>query len=232
MKTSYPNQVRTGILDGITDAQEARNALHVLQASAAVTDDSNAYQKMGGYYLKNDDNEYIWLGSEMDASAPNRFLVQGDSSGVWVHKKENGTWSTILQSISKGGTGASTVNGALQNFNLAPKSGQNFSAGMFAYGYVSNGGTEAIMNFPVSFFTTSTITLGKAAFTTFTCSLRIVSGGYLGGAINSNLLSNITTAELRSYGRGFYVVLTKSAGWGVTNNTPFAGNINIAVKFP
>lgn len=220
MKTSYPNQVRTGILDGITDAQEARNTLHALYADASVTDNPDAYQKMGAFYRKTDNEEYIWFGSEFDGDAQDRFLMQADSSGVWVHKKENGTWSTIIQSISRGGTGASNRRNAAVNLGLEAANGQTMtSTNIPLYGYVTENATRLILGFPTHIHTYSTT---RITINSLTAVLR-GNKGYLdsNNAVRDLIASPFTTTVTKRHTGLFTIAVTKSSAFtNVDNNTP------------
>lgn len=61
--------------------------------------------------------------------------------------------------------------------------------------------------------------------------LRISTGGYLGGADTFEVSSYIASATIVRRQGLLYIVVTKSDGWGATNNTPFVGRAVITATF-
>lgn len=54
--------------------------------------------------------------------------------------------------------------------------------------------------------------------------LRIMPGGYAGGVDNFNALSYISAAGISKTQNMIMIYLSKSNGWGATNNTPTIGS--------
>ena len=102
------------------------------------------------------------------------------------------------------------------------KAGDSISAAAYVYGWITSSQTQLILFFPLARSivsgTTVTCTAATAAY------IRSVAGSYVGGS-NSTLTSYITATTIRT--GGLQVTLTKSEGWGVTNNTPVAGTISL-----
>lgn len=73
--------------------------------------------------------------------------------------------------------------------------------------------------------------LSNAYITKVVVSLRTVSGEYLGGQGNVDLSQYIQNGSVYATAQGLTVVLTKSGGWGILNNTPIAGNVLISATF-
>lgn len=95
------------------------------------------------------------------------------------------------------------------------------------YGYITNDGKEVDVYAAISItrFTSETIT---NKLSQILCSIRTVTGGYIGGASSTDLTSYVTSVQLLSAGRGLSVRLENSNGWGYTNNTPIAGQMRVS----
>ena len=96
-----------------------------------------------------------------------------------------------------------------------------------ASGFITTSSTEANICIPISLNPTYT----NFAITKLVCNLRTTGGGYLGGAINSDLTSYITKITLHKQQALIYLLLTKSTGWGIANNTPICGDVTITGSF-
>lgn len=72
------------------------------------------------------------------------------------------------------------------------------------------------------------INVSSAVVTAIRCELRTVDGKYLGGSSNIDLSSYITATGLSKAQGLLIVTLENSSGWGITNNTPFAGKCTIS----
>lgn len=93
------------------------------------------------------------------------------------------------------------------------------------YGYISTSGTIAYLYFDLpKMYPGNSITITKLI-----SEVRHVSGGYLGGSNTANLSAYITSSD-KIDGQAFRVQLTKTDGWGITNNTPLTGTIQITGK--
>ena len=102
----------------------------------------------------------------------------------------------------------------------------NMYCGVF--GYVTESGTQLVLFIPVSIWTDTSFTL--TSVDNLLLRIRTPSGGYLVSS-GYNATSLVTDKQLRSGGRGFYIVVTKSDGWGVANNSVITGEVTIAVTF-
>ena len=90
-----------------------------------------------------------------------------------------------------------------------------------AVGHITSGGTECTISVP--FFPKGTvITVSKIL-----SSIRTHDGTYLGGASGTDLTSYIDSVSFNSYQNLLRIRLIKSNGWGVTNNTPVCGQVNL-----
>jgi len=66
----------------------------------------------------NDANARIIVAHTVDED--NVYQIQADSNGVWYHKKDNGSWTTVPLAVSAGGTGATNADSARTNLGLNP----------------------------------------------------------------------------------------------------------------
>jgi len=97
-----------------------------------------------------------------------------------------------------------------------------------AYGHITSSGEKAVIYIPMLMLPVNPKILSLQ------CSLRTVAGGYLGtstGTGNVELSSEIDTANgavsvIREQGV-LRIVLYRSGGYGITNNTPFSGEVTI-----
>ena len=86
-------------------------------------------------------------------------------------------------------------------------------------GYVTSGGQDVLF-----YFCADKILSGVTGFniSSLTVNLRHVGGGYVGGS-DYNALGDVNAKYIR--GNYIYIRLRKTAGYGVTNNTPVCGEI-------
>lgn len=92
----------------------------------------------------------------------------------------------------------------------------------YASGFVTSGGNTAVI-----YVHGGTTAWGNTNITNLVASLRTATGGYLGGAENTNLTSYISQQTFHENQNMMEIRLTNSSGWGVTNNTPVNGLITI-----
>lgn len=93
-------------------------------------------------------------------------------------------------------------------------------------GYITSGGQDVLF-----FICADKILSGVTGFniSSLTVNLRHVGGGYIGGS-DYNALSDVNAKYIR--GNYIYIRLRKTAGYGVTNNTPVCGEIaNATIAF-
>lgn len=88
-------------------------------------------------------------------------------------------------------------------------------------GFITSGGTVAVLYVPC------VLALYGISASTITASVRHIGGGYLGGNENENLTSYLTQCVYLPTQNMLQIYLTKSGGWGVTNNTPLCGTITL-----
>lgn len=110
MKGSISPKPKQNLLDGITDIASARKKLYVARTNQG--DDSiqvnwnDSYQELVVYHSLDANNA-----RQIDAT---------EDDGVYYKKKVNGTWSVIPTSVTHGGTGATSADGARTNLGLNP----------------------------------------------------------------------------------------------------------------
>lgn len=93
-----------------------------------------------------------------------------------------------------------------------------------AYGVVTGGGTVCSIYIPVP---KSLARVSRVSVTLLSISLRHTGGGYIGGSSDFNALPySDGTPSISSNGQ-LYINIVRSSGWGVTNNTPVAGTLDI-----
>lgn len=93
-------------------------------------------------------------------------------------------------------------------------------------GYVTSGGQDVLF-----YFCADKILSGVTGFniSSLTVNLRHVGGGYVGGS-DYNALNDVNAKYIR--GNHIYIRLRKTAGYGITNNTPVCGEIaNATIAF-
>lgn len=86
-------------------------------------------------------------------------------------------------------------------------------------GFITNAGKEAQICIPMCMREdVNNITIEQLK-----CAIRLINGVYLGGTLDSDLTAYITKTTLFKAQGIIRIALTKTEGWDVTNNTPFAG---------
>ena len=100
----------------------------------------------------------------------------------------------------------------------------------FVWGYVANNGQTITVNamLPKIRWHVSGV---EIASSTFTISLRHYKGGYAGGSANYDVSGSGITKNLWFHSRFVRIQLSRSSGWGVTNNTPVVGTMNVTLRF-
>ena len=95
------------------------------------------------------------------------------------------------------------------------------------FGFITNDGKEVDIYAPISLtrIVTDTIT---SKMSQILCSVRTITGGYIGGSSSVDLTNYVTRVEILSAGRGLSVRLENSNGWGYANNTPVTGQIRVS----
>lgn len=178
----------------------------------------------------NDDNSRIIIAHTVDAD--NIYQIQADSNGVWYHKKDAGSWSTVPLAISAGGTGATGYQAARQNLGFCFKDGDTLTMGA-SYpfpGYITENSTRLIFNLitPKGMDYTSTITI-----TAMSLVFRGVSG-YLdsNNALRNCLASPLSTTATRLNANTIRFQIDKTSAFtNVTNNTPVCLTGTWTLKF-
>lgn len=87
------------------------------------------------------------------------------------------------------------------------------------YGYVTSGGREATVLVPLNLSNTAS----SMSVTYLSAGLRLASGGYLGGSDGFDFSQYIYRTFIVKKQSLVMIILNKTDGWGVTNNTPFTG---------
>ena len=91
-------------------------------------------------------------------------------------------------------------------------------------GYITSGAKDAILYIPMCWAPN----VSDATVTSLKISLRVASGGYLGGASGFDATSLITGATVRAVQGILQVNLSNADGWGISNNSNFCGNGTIS----
>lgn len=179
----------------------------------------------------NDANSRIIIAHTVDAD--NVYQIQADSNGVWYHKKDAGSWSTVPLAVSAGGTGATSLEALRKNLGLAYNSGATTTIGTaILHGYVTDNTKELLLTINLG---ASTQYTPNISFTEFTGVIRGISG-YLD---NINTARNLLASpfSVKTIYRPTYYELTaiidKNAAFtNVTNNTPVNVYVSrLSIKF-
>lgn len=178
----------------------------------------------------NEANSRIVIAHTVDEN--NAYQIQADSAGVWYHKKDNGTWTTVPLAVSVGGTGGTNRQTALQNLGICFSNGSNWSmaAGTSLVGYITENGTNLYFDLetPRWMDYTSRITINS-----FSGVLR-GNNGYLD---SSNAARNFKaspfscSASRLSYNRLRFRIVKTSSFTNVSNNTPVSCNATFNLTF-
>ena len=117
-----------------------------------------------------------------------------------------------------------------QDLVYQPGDGYNSSASgsfsPYAYGFITNGGADLNISFPLPKMMPPSI---KVSVSSILLYLRIPTGGWVQSSGFD--ASSYVTTTIRKSGNVLHLLLSKSGGWGVTNNTPVAGQVNINLSF-
>ena len=165
-----------------------------------------------------------------------------DGTTFTFTQQDNNTWTAM-----KGAT--SSANGSVGYINATPPSATynysywradgtwsvpimcnsaSYTSETFrgAYGYITSSSTVLTITIPCNIHPQFT----KINITKMLISLRPVGGGYIEGA-GADVTSYITKASVLRVQGGIQIMVTKSAGWGITNNTPFCGEVQLTCTF-
>lgn len=161
--------------------------------------------------------------------------IQADSSGVFLHKRDNGNWTTIPHAISVGGTGATNLVAALQNLEMVYHDGDTYAvSGAYPlYGYI----TENLTQLWFTIITPRRMRAGTISRVTIGSLSAILRGdkGYLDNISTSrNLLASpFSATPLRLSENTIRIIVTKSgsAFSNATNNTPINLQATFSVTF-
>ena len=100
------------------------------------------------------------------------------------------------------------------------KSGVNLAA----FGFITSSGKNAYIFIPMTKLPVS------PNITSLVVAMRIAGGGYLVGA-DTNLTSEISNVTVFKEQGLLQIVCTRDGGYGVTNNTPMAGKVNLTYGY-
>lgn len=153
-------------------------------------------------------------------------MIQAGSNGVFYHVKEAGTWRTVPQAISVGGTGATNRRLAAANLGLEAVNGQTMeSYNVPIMGYITENATELVLNFPTHI---QTYGINRIVINSLTGVLR-GNKGYMDSNNGwRNLLTSPFSAVVAKLHTGLFMVrVTKNTAFtNVDNNTPVCCMIN------
>ena len=125
------------------------------------------------------------------------------------------------------GTTATTLTGAIAEIRNLTKSALTEKKTYTdirirgVYGYVTTGGTVANLYVPLTFAKDIT----SVDITSFKASIRISTGGYLGGSDGVELASYFQAVSIPDAQPIVYIRLVNANGFGATNNTNCAGDV-------
>jgi hypothetical protein len=148
------------------------------------------------------------------------------AAGAWRTALGLGSIATLNSPlpIANGGTGGTTASEARRNIGVAYKPNDSFSATTFyGSGYITNSGKDLMFGVNMSLLmnSVSNLTISK-----FEISIRC-NNAYVGASDSSwTDIAQYITNQSR-YGTVLWIKATKSAGWGVQNNTACAGSVRV-----
>lgn len=164
-------------------------------------------------------NSRIIIAHTVDAD--NVYQIQADSKGVYYHKKDAGSWSTVPLAVSAGGTGATSLEELRKNLGLAYNSGATTTIGAaILHGYVTNNTKELCLTINLG---ASTQYTPNISFTEFTGVIRGISGYLDNINTDRNLLASpfYVKAIYRPTYYELTAIIDKNAAFtNVKNNTP------------
>ena len=105
-----------------------------------------------------------------------------------------------------------------------------YSAGTkyyYCFGFVTTNSTVARLYIPINIAEKLT----GISITSVNADVRSSDGGYLGGSLSANLTQYISTIELLKDQGLIALSLTKSNGFGLTNNSVLVGAVSIRISY-
>lgn len=222
------------ILNGITDAGVARSTLGAARTTYGT----------GGAegYIRNDlpnADQLFLVQSQASANATQAgknvwLVVRNNGVNVWNATDSSALWDlSVPVPTTQGGTGATTIAGALQNLHISYTANETFTINNAqTCGHIS-GGTQTIeftVWTPKLMNSISTITI-----TSLSACIRTIGGTYInGGSYRWDQYvgtSGYTVSATKVTNNAFRVTIQKSSAFtSVTNNTPLAISYNITAK--
>lgn len=179
------------------------------------------------------DNDRIVVKHQVD---PNNIVqIQADGSGVFLHRRDNGSWSTIPNAIGVGGTGATSLPAAMQNLEIAYRDGDVYavSGDYPLYGYVTQNLTQLLF----TIITPRRMRAGSISRVTIGSLSATLRGdkGYLDSVSTPrNLLASpFSATPARLSENAVRIIVTKNGSTfsNVTNNTPISLLANFSMTF-
>lgn len=129
------------------------------------------------------------------------------------------TGATTLQGCAYQGF-IKTSDSSVQYNKISNMAYGSLNGTLFGYGWITTSAKELDIFCPLSFRGTS------INITKLTIAMRHSAGGYVGTS-GQDVTSMITAAVLQPQQQLLRLVITNSNGWGLTNNTPIIGYVNI-----
>ena len=111
---------------------------------------------------------------------------------------------------------------------LSYSAGDTLSGTFGVSGYITNSGQSVWVEIQLPKLIESGVTVTCSGATN--ANLRHIGGGYISGA-NATLTSYISGASLSKRANSLGLCFLNTSGWGVTNNTPIAGTIDLTLNF-
>ena len=180
-----------------------------------------------------EENDRIVVKHQVDTD--NLLQIQGDSRGVFMHKLDNGVWTTIPTAVNAGGTGAISLPAAMQNLEIAYRDGDVYAvSGAYPlYGYITENSTQLWF----TIITPRRMRAGSISRVTIGSLSAILRGekGYLdSNSASRNLLASpFSATPLRLSENTVRIIVTKSgsAFSNATNNTPITLQATFSLTF-
>lgn len=116
-----------------------------------------------------------------------------------------------------------TISDGSKSMRIGIKPVGTYSNTFAVNGFVTSGGNTVVLYVPLL------TALMSITVNSLKASIRHIGGGYIGGSENANLKSYITDCTYMANQNMLRIYLTNNDnnGWGVTNNTPVSGTIDL-----
>jgi hypothetical protein len=198
-------------------AQALASALEKIEAYVPTEYVDNSEPDIDAEHLNHAEQGIMRVTNLLNAAVD---VIQGQESRLADAETKIGT-AALTGGMTDLSSGLNALNSNFKSLNIPyTKLPNTYTEGLGgAVGWISNAGKDCVIYIPMIFKNNiASIKIAKIL-----CSLRHSQGGYIGGAIETDLTQYIVEYSIIRAQGLFYIVLKNPDGWGITNNTPVIG---------